>query len=146
VFPNNLSIPVGNQSIKLMGFVATDVNYYYETSNLKDAHFLCAILNSSVVSKMIEPLMSKGFGGAPRDIHKKPFELSIPVFDKTNKQHLKLAEISLLTEKKVEKFLRTNPPAGDITPGTIGGYRNKVRAHVKEELAEIDKIVAGILK
>jgi hypothetical protein len=36
-------------------------------------------------------------------------------------------------------------PPNPITPHLIGGYRNKVREAIAEELEEIDKIVAVLL-
>jgi hypothetical protein len=146
VQPKDYNVEVGKQSIALKGFIADHVTYYYETNSLTEALFLSAILNSSVTTEKVIPLMSKGFKGAPRDFHKKVFELPIPKFSETNKKHISLAELARTCEKKVKKLMVQTPPPEPITPGKIGGYRSWIRTQLKEELAEIDKIVEGILK
>jgi hypothetical protein len=74
-----------------------------------------------------------------------PFEFPIPLFDERNKQHQRLAELAAHAEKKTTAFLSSAPPTKDITPGTIGHYRGKVRDAVRAELDEIDSIVTKLL-
>jgi len=122
--------------IKPKNFVADKKTHLYETDNELEAHYLCAILNSNLVNEMIKPLQTRGLFGE-RDIGRRPFMLPIPKFNKNDKLHLKLAELSKQCHVKIAslKFIKKS----------TANLRKKAREVVEKELAEIDKLVSQLL-
>ncbi len=119
------------------GFFVEAKTFFYQTKELKEAHYLCAVLNSDYVDKAIKPYQTKGAWGE-RDIQRRPFEaVSIPKFDAQDKRHLRLAELSQECHKKVAKL--------SLQGKSIGFLRNKVREYLRPERNEIDKLVKTIL-
>jgi len=119
------------------GFAADADTYFYQTKTEAEVHYLCAFLNAEYVDKAIKPYQTRGAWGE-RDIHRRPFEyVSIPKFNPEDERHQKLAELSKGCHEKVTKL--------SLKGKSIGFLRNKVREHLKEELAEIDKLVRAIL-
>jgi hypothetical protein len=119
------------------GFFSEAETFFYQTNELKEAHYLCALLNSCYVDEAIKPYQTKGAWGE-RHIERRPFEaLPIPKFDTEDKRHLKLAELSQECHQKVAQL--------SLEGKSIGFLRNKVREHVNTELEEIDKLVKAIL-
>ena len=59
--------------------------------------------------------------------------------------HRELARLGIESTKRVKQLLPTLDTK-DITPGKIGRLRNQVREGLKQELAEIDGIVRGMMK
>jgi len=127
---------VGKQPIHPKGFVIESKTLYYETDDEKEAHYLCAILNSEIVDKSIKPYQTRGLFG-PRDIGRRPFELPIPKYDPTNEIHNKLANISKSCHEKVSKL--------KIEEKSTANRRKKVKQHIRNELEEINELVAQIL-
>ena len=63
--------------------------YYVATSNIYEAHYLCAIFNSDIFNEKLKILKSD------RHFHKRPVtELPIPKFNESNLTHIKLSELS----------------------------------------------------
>jgi hypothetical protein len=86
---------------------------YISTNNENEAHYICALLNSAHVSEMLERRSSKSkWGISIGSVQGIP----ITKFDKNNKKHLRLAELS----KKAHKIKD------------------------KEEIAKIEKEINGI--
>ena len=135
---------VDGQTIHLQPFIADYVLFFYETENLQEAHYLSSILNSPTIDLMVKPMQSRGLWG-PRHICMKVWELPIPAFEETKKTHRDLAEIGIACAEKVKAFLPELDTA-DITPGKIGRLRNQVREQLQTELADIDRLVKGIVK
>jgi hypothetical protein len=126
-----------DMELSVAGFVADTDTYAYQTKNETEAHYLCAFLNADYVNKAIKPFQTRGAWGE-RDIHRRPFEyVPIPRFDPKDEKHQKLAELSKQCHEKVAKLA--------LTGKSIGSLRNKVRQHLKEELADIDKLVKEAL-
>jgi hypothetical protein len=91
-------------------------------------------------------MQARGLWG-PRDITKKVWELPIPQFNPGDKAHLRLAEIAEACTEKVKEMV---PELKELFKGlrgphAIGRARAAVREALKDELAEIDAIVKGIL-
>jgi hypothetical protein len=119
------------------GFFAEANTFFYQTKELTEAHYLCALLNSCYVDEAIKPYQTKGAWGE-RDIVRRPFEaLPIPKFDTKDKRHLRLAELSQECHQKVAQLALEGKP--------IGFLRNKVREQLSPELDEIDKLVRSVL-
>jgi hypothetical protein len=89
-------------------------------------------------------MQARGLWG-PRHIHKKAWELPIPIYKEGNRQHRELAELSIKCTERLKQALPTMDTK-DITPGKIGRLRNQVREVLKDELFEIHGIVRAIMK
>ena len=123
--------------LNVSGFIADTDVYHYQTKNQAEAHFLSAFLNAAYVDKAIKPYQTRGQWGE-RDIHRRPFEyVPIPKFNPEDKRHIGLAALSQECHQKVAAL--------SLTGKSIGFLRNKVREHLKSELAEIDRLVQSIL-
>jgi hypothetical protein len=126
-----------DMELSVAGFIADTDTYAYQTKNETEAHYLCGFLNADYLDKAIKPFQTRGAWGE-RDIHRRPFEVvPIPKFDPEDEKHQRLAELSKECHQKVAKL--------SLTGKSIGFLRNKVREHLKEELAEIDSLVKSIL-
>ncbi|MDZ7376405.1 MAG: hypothetical protein ONB13_07275, partial [candidate division KSB1 bacterium] len=128
------SFEVDQQKLALMGLILDVKTWFFATQNLEEANYLSAILNSAIISKLIKPLQPNGLFGA-RAIHRRPFLLRIPKFNSKDESHLRLADIAMMCQEKVEtiKFNQTNR------------IRAEARRLVKDEIKEIDSIVESIL-
>jgi hypothetical protein len=127
---------IDGASLSPRGFIADAKTYAFETNSDKEAHYLCACLNSSVVNEAIKPLQPRGLWGA-RDIHRRPFMLNIPKFSQTNSTHIRLSELSKQCHEKVSKLT--------LERMSSGRARATARESVSAELEEISRIVSGIL-
>ena len=133
---------VKKQHMNIKHFIVDTKNYYKETNDINEAFYLASILNSPVLNEWIKPLQSRGQWG-PRDIHKKVFEFPIPEFNPKDKAHLRLAELGKVCSEKVADWIKR---VESESKGGIGRLRSKVRDYLKEELAEIDKLVIRVVK
>jgi hypothetical protein len=138
---------VGSHKVGARGFLADYVTYFFETSDLDEARYLSAILNSPAIDALIKPMQARGLWG-PRDITKKVWELPIPEYDQHSQDHTKLARIAQASEEKVKEMLPgLSKLFEDVRgPHAIGRARTAVREALKDELDEIDALVQGILK
>lgn len=119
------------------GFFNDTGIFFYQTKELEEAHYLCALLNSQYVDQAIKLSQPKGAWGE-REVQRRPFEvLPIPKFDARDKRHLRLAELSQECHQKAAQL--------SLEGKSIGFLRNKVREHLNAELEEIDKLVKAIL-
>jgi hypothetical protein len=110
---------------------------FTKTKDSKEAHYLCAFLNSRYVNEAIKPYQTKGAWGE-RDIQRRPFEVvPIPKFNPGDEKHLRLAKLSEECHQKVASLT--------LKGKSIGFLRNKVREHLSHELEEIDRLVKSIL-
>jgi len=126
-----------SENLSTYGFFAEAETFSYQTKDPKEAHYLCAFLNSGYVNQAIKPYQPKGTWGE-RHVQRRPFEaVPIPRFSPKNEKHLKLAKLSEQCHQKVARLA--------IKGKSIGFLRNKVRDHLTQELAEIDKLVRDIL-
>jgi hypothetical protein len=142
-----IAFRVGSHKVGARGFLADYVTYYLETSDVDEAHYLCAVLNSPAVDALIKPMQARGLWG-PRDITKKVWELPIPEYNRQNRNHLKLARIAEACEEKVKEMIAgLKELFKDVRgPHAIGRARTAVREALKDELGEIDALVQDILK
>ncbi|MEM3710065.1 MAG: N-6 DNA methylase [Nitrososphaerales archaeon] len=122
--------------IKPKNFVAESTTYFYETEDETEAHYICAILNSPMINNTIKPLQPRGLWGE-RHIHRRPFMLPVPRFDKSNSHHIRLAELSMKCYAKVSSL--------KLTKTTSAGARQETKEAVSEELKEIDIITSKLL-
>ncbi len=76
------------------------VLYFIPVSNEKEAHYICAILNSNIIKQYLKTLSSKSKSGLSSEIITK---LRLDKFDKKNKLHLKLSKLSQKAHMLAEK-------------------------------------------
>jgi hypothetical protein len=93
--------------------IPTDTTSLFATNNDAEAHYLCALINSTPVREFIKSYSSAGRGfGAPSVMN----YVGIPKFDPSNELHQRLAEVSkavhaLTARKKLEKV---RPLEGEV--------------------------------
>lgn len=109
-------------------FIADVKTWIYETDNYDEALYLCGILNSDIINKMIKPFQPQGLGGA-RAIHRRPLMFDIPRFDEFDLIHQKIAELASYNVKAmIEKRF------------------NGSRKRIKEHLPHNDEINSSVKK
>jgi methylase of polypeptide subunit release factors len=135
-----ITVDIKEQELKLQDFITDYTNYYFETNRKAEAFYLCSVLNSPMVDKLIKPMQARGLFG-PRHIVKKVWELPIPEFDPSNENHLTLARLGEECTKKVLKLL----PKG-IPTKSIGNLRKIIKTELQDQIKEIDGIVKKILR
>jgi len=123
-------------SVKPKGFVADTSTYIYEKDNEIEPHYLCAILNSTVLNKVIKPLQPRGLFGE-RAIHRRPFMFPVPKFDGGNPKHLELAQISIKCHNKLK--------SKQFSRKSTAGTRSEARETIATEIKRIDELVSEIL-
>lgn len=127
---------LGKNFLKVNNHFIADVKTWILETNVEyEAHYICAVLNSSVINKLIKPLQPQGLGGA-RAIHRRPFQFPIPKFDKEVQIHIELSNISIFVHKLI---LESNLNQGLKS-------RKIARIIAQKELKNIDKSVVSILK
>jgi hypothetical protein len=67
------------------------VLYWGTVASREEGMYLCAILNTPVLTEIVRPLMS--YGKDERHIDKAVWQLPIPEFDPLNATHSRLAEL-----------------------------------------------------
>ncbi len=104
-------------------------NYYFSTDSKEEAYYLCAILNTPILSKNIKLIKSS------RHIHKRPFSFPIPLYDETNDSHKILARKAIKCESIVKDLFMKNP---DINT-------EKVKIFITQKLNVLNDIVDQIV-
>jgi len=131
---------VEGQSIEAQDFVAESKVYYFDTDNKEEAYYLTAVLNSRTIDAPLKDMQSRGLWG-PRDIHKKVLEFPIPQYNPPDANHRALSQLGDQCSKKVEQLLP------QLTKSrSIGHTRRLIKAELKEELEQIDKLVRILLE
>jgi hypothetical protein len=135
-----ISIEVEGQSVEIQGFVAESKTYYFDTDNKEEAYYLATVLNSPTVDELLKPMQSRGLWG-PRDIHKKVLEIPIPQYKSSNENHQALSQLGEQCTQKVGQLLP------QLTKSrSIGHTRRLIKAELKEELSQIDRLVKILLE
>ncbi len=125
-------------------FIVESKAYVFFTSNLNEAYYLTAILNSTAPNEMMKDFQSRGLFGA-RDIHKKILDIYYPRFDAKDATHLKLAEQSEKAHAKASEYLKANPPQEDLTPIKLGRIRLAIKRYLTDEMQAIDNLVETLI-
>jgi len=112
---------------------------FVPTENENEAHFICAVLNSSVVDLVIRSIAggTKSFG-TPKIIEE---TIRIPKFDANNEIHRKLAELSRkaheLASKEEEEELRVIEKEIDSEVAKLFGLNEEEVGEVKKALRDV---------
>jgi SAM-dependent methyltransferase len=109
--------------------------YWGVVTGADEADFLAAVLNSSVSNEGIKPFQAMGLMGE-RHVEKKLMDLPIPRFKPVDSQHQALVHLGREAREKARRFLKA---AG--LPTSLARQRGWMRDQLKNELAEIDRIV-----
>lgn len=120
-------------------FVVDHKAYWFAPQSLKEAHYVCAYLNSGYANEQIKEFQSRGLFG-PRDIHKTIVRLPFPKFDPKDETHLSLAALGAACDLKASKFL-VGVATNDLQARALGRIRSKMREELQAELSEIDVLV-----
>lgn len=80
--------------------------YWSSVASTEEAHYLCAILNSRVVTERVRPIMA--YGKDERHIDKYVWHLGIPLFSGENQAHRELAELGRRAERDMESIALDN--------------------------------------
>jgi hypothetical protein len=134
------SIKIEDVTIPLKGLVIDHAMLRYETENEDEAYYLCSILNSTSIDRIIKPFQSTGKGGA-QNIHKKPLELPIPKYDQKNPIHRRLSKLGRECTTIVEEELAQIASQYE----GIGTIRRLVKRRIANQLSEIDGLAGRIL-
>lgn len=122
-------------------FVVEHKLYWAAFSNVHEAHYVVALLNSDTANQAIKPFQSTGLMGE-RDIEKKLLELPFPIFDQDNKTHRRLSELGVKAREAATKALKSGTfPATTL----LARQRGFIRTHVESKLKEIDDLVTELL-
>ncbi len=90
---------------------------------------ISAILNAPILSKYIKLVKSS------RHIHKRPFMFPIPLYDKNNVIHNKLAKKAKKYHTIVQDFFMNNPKI----------QSSKVRLLINHKLLKLDKLTKKLI-
>jgi hypothetical protein len=162
-------VKVGSSEVKVNGIIIHTTLYLYQTNNENEAHYLTAVLNSSILNELVKPMQTKGAYG-PRDFHKKPLEFPIPQYDPNNPIHRRLSELGREAKEVVCRGLnRVLQELGylgivnnyynymygyssgaeqsrPLMPNQVGRLRDYIRDNViRDILAEVDQLVVQLL-
>ncbi len=128
-----VSFQVGNSRIFPRAFIADVKTWYFETNSSKEAHYLSAILNSAVLSKLIKPYQPRGLFGA-RAIHRRPLQFPIPKFEEKERLHLELSSLGEKLHVSAKELILKNTS------------KNNVRKVMDLEITRIDDLVQKLLE
>jgi len=81
--------------------------YYVILDDIDEAYYLCGVLNSNVMTKLVRMIGSTGSRGSLRNIHKNPYNFPIPHYVKTCIQ-IDIANIARKMEKYVLNLVFNN--------------------------------------
>jgi len=137
----NVSAACFDRQTNPLPFIVEHKLYWAAFSAETEAHYVTAVLNSSIANKAIKPFQSTGLMGE-RDIEKKLLDLPIPEYNPRLAEHRELARLGRqATSEAAAAVTGAQFPAG----AGLARQRGFVRVQVAETLAEIDKLVATIL-
>jgi len=79
--------------------------YFIDLNDINEAYYLCAILNSKVISHDIKHKSATGFQGKGAHIHKRALEYPIPLYDEKNELHMTIAKFGKVLEEIVKEII-----------------------------------------
>ncbi len=125
-------------------FAVDYTTFRIEISDLREAYYLTAILNSNVPNLLMKDFQARGLFGA-RHVSKKILDIYFPRFEENNEIHLQLAELSEIAHEKAAKYLEDNPPQKELTATRLGKLRLDLKKHLSAEMKEIDRLVKKVV-
>jgi hypothetical protein len=128
-----------NSAVVQGDFLITGDLSFYSTNNIKEAYYLSAILNSPLVTEQVQIKKSS------RHIFKIPFELPIKLFNETNNNHLKLANLAKRAHA-ISESLTVEALKRDKNTSSKVKIQALINKHIAHILKQIDEIVKNELK
>lgn len=126
-------------------FIAESKTYAFYTNNKEEAFYLCAFLNANEPNELIKAFQTRGLFGA-RDVHKRILDVPLPKFDSKNGEHISLATYGEECQNKASAFFQSQALSPVLGTRELGQARLAIKAHLKKELKEIDKIIKKIVE
>jgi len=169
------TLGVNNEVRIISGVVIDYTNYMLDFDNVREAHYLCAMLQSAAVRRAVHELQPRGKKGA-RDISDRPLHLPIPEFiteerADTMKGHgvpvsdiehlrelqLELANLSMEVHGKVKQLLeqyvhgRYGVPFVNVTdkalaPQSVAAVRKSIRKAIADYQRRIDELALEVIE
>jgi SAM-dependent methyltransferase len=135
----NVSAVSVRRSELALPLVAEHKIYWGTVTAAEEADYLASVLNSSLSNEAIKPFQSMGLMGE-RDIEKKLMDLPIPRFNPENSRHAALVHLGRQAREKASEVLKMSDQ-----PTSLARLRGHMRIELKNELADIDRIVKKLL-
>jgi hypothetical protein len=110
--------------------------YWGATASLDEAIFLTAILNSSALLRIVQPLQARGEHN-PRDFDKYVWQAPIPLYDNDNALHRQLVDIG----RRATELAATV----ELPNLSFQALRRRIRSALANELSDWDPAVAELL-
>ncbi len=130
----NNSGSIVNSAVVQGNFLITGDLSFFSTDNIKEAFYLSAILNSPLMTAQVQIKKSS------RHIFKIPFEIPIKIFNETNNNHLKLADLG-----KRAHILSKSLTLEIVKRNTDNVSKKKIQTLLNEKLTSILKQIDEIL-
>lgn len=118
-------------------FVARDKTYWCATDDEREAHYLCAFLNSEMANEMLSDFVTRGLLGK-RDIHKRVLDLPWPEFNAANAEHTELAQLSR------ENFVDCIDSRAQLHPAVAQARRQMRTLLPADRIQRLEELVVGI--
>jgi hypothetical protein len=125
-----------NLGLAPRGFICDITTFYLDTDEEDEAHFLCAVLNSTVIRERVKPFQPDGLYGK-RDIGRRPFMLLIPEYKDNDASHLQLVKLSKLCHETVARLSQEGKGFRTL--------RHEALKAISDKQPEIDEIVTRLL-
>jgi hypothetical protein len=136
----NVSAALFRRDPKQSPFYAEHTVYAGLMQTQAEGEHLVSILNSANVNEAIKPFQSLGLLGE-RHIEKKVLELPIPLFDRKDPVHNRLAALG----KSATEVVAQSMEEGKIA-GKLAALRRLAREASSVQLKEIDELVGRLLR
>ncbi|MFW9777377.1 MAG: class I SAM-dependent DNA methyltransferase [Candidatus Heimdallarchaeota archaeon] len=78
--------------------------YYVPVPTIEEGHYLLGILNAPCVAEDVRIRSSEGAGGGVRNLHKRPWEINIPIYDSEDGLHAAIQKLGSEMELKARKI------------------------------------------
>ena len=122
--------------------------YQVHCDNLREAHYLLAIINSLALERAVDPFRPKGLYGS-RHVHKHLWKLPIPKYNPAVDTHAELSRLGRAAEQSANERITTLREAVGGDALTVTKVRSELRGNwQKEEPAciAIEKAVSELLQ
>ncbi|MFW9853801.1 MAG: class I SAM-dependent DNA methyltransferase [Candidatus Thorarchaeota archaeon] len=78
--------------------------YYVPVPTIDEGHYLLGILNAPCVAEDVRIRSSEGAGGGVRNLHKRPWEINIPIYNPEDRSHAAIQKLGGEMELKARKI------------------------------------------
>ena len=137
----NVSAAYFDREAHALSLIVEHTVYSAAFADRSEADFIIAILNSETANEAIKPFQATGLLGE-RHIEKKLLDLPIPIYNPNAGEHRKLAEFGEQARREAAAIVKS---PGFPAASSLARQRAFVRQNLKGTLAEIDRLVRGIL-